>query len=62
MTAITDRGCRTRQMARALFPQWSRAMRARWVLAKLRAPGMRVAVSSAWPHDANAYRFGRLMK
>ena len=59
MSAITDRYARARQMSRALFPTWSRRMRAKWVLAKLRAGGMQVPISSAWAHDERAFKFLR---
>lgn len=59
MSAITDRYARVRQLSRELFPQWSRRMRAKWCLAKLRATAPRVAISAQWPHDERAFRFVR---
>lgn len=48
-----------RALSRQLFPTWSRHARARWVLAKLRAPRPKVPISSAWSHDARAYWYQR---
>jgi hypothetical protein len=59
MSVITDRFCRARQLSRTLFPEWSRAMRARWVVAKLRSGEPRVPVSASWSHDPNAFAFVR---
>lgn len=54
-------GLQARQMARTLFPGWSRSMRARWVVAKLRAsPEPLVALSSGWSHDDRAFKFLRV--
>ena len=55
VSAITDRFARARQLSRTLFPSWSRSQRARWVVAKLRAKGVAVAVSAHWPHDRDYY-------
>jgi hypothetical protein len=51
---------KARAAARSLFPNWSRTMRARWVLARLKVDGPRVAVSSGWPHDRGAYYYERV--
>jgi hypothetical protein len=48
-----------RALSRELFPTWSRRARARWVLAKLKAPTPKVAISAAWSHDTRAYWFQR---
>jgi hypothetical protein len=59
-TTTTHRSfARIRALARELFPAWSRTTRARWVVAKMRAPHPRVPISSGWCHDARAYRFDR---
>ena len=51
-----------RALSRQFFPTWSRRARARWVLAKLKAKPPKVAVSSAWSHDARAYWFQRVAR
>lgn len=39
----------TRARARVLFPQWSRRMRAKWVVARLKvSPEPRVPISTGW--------------
>ena len=48
-----------RALSRQFFPTWSRRARARWVLAKLRAPEVKVPISSGWSHDLKAYWFQR---
>ena len=48
-----------RQQARKLFPDWSRRMRAKWVVAKAKAGGLKVPVSAHWPHDRDAYYYRR---
>jgi hypothetical protein len=48
-----------RALSRQFFPTWTRRARARWVLAKLRAPEVRVPISSGWSHDMKAYWFQR---
>jgi hypothetical protein len=48
-----------RARARALFPQWSRRMRARWVVARARITEPRVPISRAWAHDPDAFAFRR---
>ena len=58
MSAITDRFARARQMSRELWPTWSRRMRARWVRAKLMAPGPRVPIGS-FSYDLTDFRFAR---
>lgn len=63
MSIINDRFCRARQLARELHPQWSRRMRAKWVIAKLRAVSIpvekRAAVSSGWEHNPDYYIYRR---
>lgn len=51
-----------RALSRQFFPSWSRRARARWVLAKVRAPQVKVPISSAWSHDNRAYWFQRTMR
>ena len=48
-----------RALSRQFFPTWSRRARARWVLAKMRAPEAKVPISSGWSHDLKAYWFQR---
>lgn len=49
-----------RALSRQFFPAWSRRARARWVLAKLRAPQPKVPISSSWSHDTHAYWYRRV--
>jgi hypothetical protein len=48
-----------RALSRQFFPTWSRRARARWVLAKIRAPEPKVPISSGWSHDLRAYWYQR---
>jgi hypothetical protein len=48
-----------RALSREFFPAWSRRARARWVLARMKAPELKVPISSAWSHDTRAYWFQR---
>ncbi|HSN22110.1 MAG TPA: hypothetical protein VLS49_15610 [Usitatibacter sp.] len=48
-----------RALSREFFPTWPRRARARWVLAKMKAPEPKVPISSAWSHDTRAYWFQR---
>jgi hypothetical protein len=59
MTTKNGGFARYRALARELFPAWSRAARARWVLAKMKAPQPKVPISTGWCHDQRAYRFER---
>jgi hypothetical protein len=49
----------TRAAARLFFPLWSRHMRAKWVIARLKVNGAKVGISSQWSHDALNYAFPR---
>lgn len=51
-----------RALSRQFFPSWSRRARARWVLAKMRAPAPKVSISSAWSHDLRAYWYQRVSR
>ena len=51
-----------RALSRQFFPTWSRRARARWVLAKLRAPQPKVPISSKWSHDLRAYWYQRVSR
>lgn len=52
-----------RRMAREHYPAASRAMRARWVLAKMRAPLVpRVQLSAAREFNPDDYFFRRLCR
>jgi hypothetical protein len=53
---------KARQLARQFFPNNTRRMRARWVLAKLKVVDAKVGISSHWPHDQNAFTFPRVSK
>ena len=48
-----------RALSRQFFPNWSRRARARWVLAKLKTPPLRVPISAGWSHDLRAYWYQR---
>ena len=48
-----------RALSRQFCPNWSRRARARWVLARLRAPEPKVPISSGWSHDMRAYWYQR---
>jgi hypothetical protein len=56
-----NRFAHARALSREFFPAWSRRARARWVLAKIRAPEPKVPISSAWSHDTRAYWFQRTL-
>ena len=51
-----------RALSRQFFPTWSRRARARWVLAKLRAPQPKVSISAHWSHDLRAYWYQRISR
>ena len=51
-----------RALSRQFYPSWSRRARARWVLAKMRAPQPKVPISSAWSHDLRAYFYKRVSR
>lgn len=52
---------KARNMSRRLFPHWSRRLRARWVLARLRVDEPRVPISSACDTSPHMFRFARGM-
>lgn len=51
-----------RSRARELFPQWSRRMRAKWVLARATYHTPRTRLSNAVDFDIRHYKFARELK
>lgn len=51
-----------RSLARRLFPTWSRRMRAKWVLAKLRVGLPRVEIGGRSGYDPSHYYFARTIR
>lgn len=48
-----------RARARTLFPTWSRRMRAKWVIARLKVTGPRIEIGGQSGYDPTHYYFAR---